>query len=41
MQQACRAVARWLLGDAGEEEVRRTVLAVMIAALEEARETAE
>ena len=32
VQRACRAVARLLLGDAGEEEARRTMLAVMIAA---------
>ena len=35
VQRACRAVARWLLGAAGEEEARRTAPAVMIAATEE------
>ena len=33
VQRACRAVARLLMDDAGDEEARRTVLAVMIAAM--------
>ena len=32
VQRACRAVAWLLMGDAGEQEARRTVLAVLIAA---------
>ena len=31
VQRACRAVARLLLGDAGEEEARRTIVLEMIA----------
>jgi hypothetical protein len=36
VQRACPDVARLLMGDAGELEARRTILAIMIAAMGDA-----